>query len=213
MRSRFPLIVAIAFILLFCPSIVAASTKGEIQLGFKAGGRLSTFTGTDTWSSGMRRTFSAGFFGNYSLGSQISIQLEINYAAKGSIEDVLVGNTLLKGKIKVDYIEIPVLFRLAYSRQSSVVPRIFLGPAIGILIKEEGVVKYEGRDLAWVLQNTRSLDLGIAFGLGLDIATRHGIITFDFRVTPALSTLHEDYPEFDRKNISLALQVGFAIVR
>lgn len=88
-----------------------------------------------------------------------------------------------------------------------------MGPALGFLIKEEGVVEYEGRDLAWVLQNTRDLDLGITFGLGLDITTRHGTITLDARVTPALNTLHEDYPDFDRKNITIAFHTGFAIMR
>ncbi len=214
MSPRFKLTTTLFFALLAAaPNQIRGSVKGEIQLGFKAGGRLSTFTGADTRALGGRYALSAGFFGNYAFGAYVSMQCEANYAAKGSRQEVWINNTIVPSVFRVDYVEFPVLMRLAYTKHGPVVPRIFLGPTTGILVRKEAALEYAGEKIKAVIADVRSVDIGLTFGVAVDVYKPNGVITFDLRFTSGISKLMDTTPQIDRKNVSFALQAGYAIIR
>ncbi len=133
MGTRCAFFVVVAFILVLMPPAQKEQLKAKFSWESKQAAGFPHLPGSDTWSSGMRGSFSAGFFGNYCFWVPDFDPDRGQLRCQGfDRERTCQKRTAEKGKIKVDYIEIPVLFRLAYSRQSSVVPIIFVGPALGV---------------------------------------------------------------------------------
>ena len=111
--------------MLVLPQTAAAGVK----FGIKGGANIANVNGdfTETiadWKSSVG--FCAGIFLELNFGRILTIQPEVLYTMKGADAGT--------GKLKFDYIEIPVLLKIRIP-MGSVHPFIFAGPAFGFNLK------------------------------------------------------------------------------
>ena len=111
--------------MLVLPQTAAAGVK----FGIKGGANIANVNGdfTETiadWKSSVG--FCAGIFLELNFGRILTIQPEVLYTMKGADAGT--------GKLKFDYIEIPILLKIRIPT-GSVHPFIFAGPAFGFNLK------------------------------------------------------------------------------
>ena len=134
----------------------AAPADAQTRVGAKAGINLAEQSlGTDfgSVSADSRTGIVAGGFLHYPLGAPFYLQPEVLYSSKGwSFDDA---------SLKLDYLEIPVLFGAAFPLENSAIrPTVFAGPEIGIQLSCDA----EGEDCG---DGYKSLDFGLVFGGGV----------------------------------------------
>ena len=119
---------------------------------------------------------------------------------KGTEEDVDEGE-----KLKLDYLEIPVLVKYMIPTEGKISPCFFAGPAVGMLMS----AKYGDED---VKDFTKSIDFGVAFGAGVDVAMgEKGKLTFDARYTLGLANIVDEEGVDDKvKNANISFMVGYS---
>ncbi len=136
--------------------VSTAPARAQLHVGPRIGINLAEQSlGTDfgSVSADSRTGILAGAFANYPLGAPFYLQPEVLYSSKGwSFADA---------SVKLDYLEIPVLFGAAFPLENSAIrPTVFAGPEIGIQLSCDA----EGEDCG---DGYKSLDLGIVFGGGI----------------------------------------------
>jgi outer membrane immunogenic protein len=109
--------------------VVPQTASAGVKFGIKGGANIANVNGDfmeglEDWKSTIG--FCGGIFLELNFGRVLTIQPEVLYTMKGA-------NTG-DGKLKFDYIEIPVLLKLRIPI-SSVHPFVFAGPAFGFNLK------------------------------------------------------------------------------
>jgi len=128
-------------------SFLALTTSISAQIkpkyGLSAGLNMSSFSGSDKPEGFSSKTgfHIGGFIWNY-LSDRISIDAELYYSQMGAKFETAIptiDNTIftLTGKVKNDYIRLPILFDYHPAEEFS----IALGPEIGVLLKNK--VEYD----------------------------------------------------------------------
>lgn len=159
-----------------------------------------------------------GMFYRFDVGKSFAIQPEVYYSRKGtqaSGQIVYLGIPITYDvAIKIDYLEIPVLFKYKIRSKGKFLPALFAGPYIAFKTLGEGSATIkalgleESEDLE--LEGLKSTDFGLTFGgsLGYDIG--HSSIIIDIRYSLGLSKLstYEDDP--DMKNSAFSILLGYA---
>ena len=218
-----PKLVAIAtsalwIAVLLCPGVAAA---GITMIGLKGGLSASTLHGdlpTDPFVKNETRFgFGGGAFITVGVNRIVSVQPEILFAAKGtSLGNVDVtdpsGNVVGTADVivKLDYLEFPVLVRLALPAMGGASPYVVAGPAVGVRLSQKLVVTGFGSS---DLQVTKSGDLGLALGAG--IGAGHGLIrgTFETRYTLGITQASEDGFSTNARNGDLLITAGVGLQR
>ena len=137
------------------------------------------------------------------------IETGIYYMQKG-FEDPQ-ANKYIADRIEIDYVEIPVLLKLNYSRANRFSPHLLFGPYLSFMVSSEQVIGEDEirRDLDEI---TRNMDLGWAFGAGVDITLGNVIFDIQLRNSLSFDTLFTD-EEFDDgeklRQFSLLLGIRF----
>lgn len=173
--------------------------KGITAKGFKVGVTMANLTG-DIEDTKMKIGFAAGGFFTYSFSPTFAIQPEVLYCMKGAKADTDEGE-----KLKLDYLAIPVMFKYSFPTEGKIAPNIFAGPEVGILLS----AKEEDEDIK---EYFKSVDFGIGFGAGIDIAMESGKLTLDARYTLGLSNIadtDEDESDFSVKNATIMVMLGY----
>ncbi|MCI0698684.1 PorT family protein [candidate division KSB1 bacterium] len=116
-----------------------------------------------------RTTFAIGGILQHRLTERLSLLFQPMYLQKGSKFDDTgeIGQTIYV--MKLAYIEIPVLFKLALRGQRTIRPFVLVGPSAGILLSAKNETSIRGK--ASVINFTdeaKTLDSGLAFGGGLN---------------------------------------------
>lgn len=146
--------------------VLAISISAQIKpkYGLSAGLNISSFSGSDKPDGFSSKTgiHIGGFLWNY-LSDKISIDTELYYAqmgAKFEISAPTIDNTTftLTGKVKSDYIRLPILFDYHPTEEFS----IAFGPELGFLLKNR--VEYDqivNESTTSNPKNVQSLDTGL----------------------------------------------------
>jgi len=112
------------------------------------------------------------------------------------------------GKIKLNYIEIPVLLKFKPAMEGNFKPAIFAGPAVGFLMSAKADDGEEEEDIK---DFTKSIDFGIAFGAGfMYMMENGGGITFDARYTMGMGTIDDTEDDADVKNANISFMLGYS---
>ena len=139
--------------------------------GLTAGVAASQVSG-DNLSGFNKAGLYAGGFVNVVLSEKSALQLEMYYIQKGSRKNQRPKvNDYTVYKLNLQYIEMPLLYRWQFSRRFS----LYLGPALGVLVKNTEVEK----DEAGLLPNRPSFhrfDLNVVLGLGISISDHFRVI-------------------------------------
>ena len=147
--------------------------------------------------------FGGGVLARIPMGQgQFMLQPEAQIVLKGAEEDVPDNAE----KLKLTYIEIPVLIKYVPAMEGSVQPSFFVGPALGILMSAK-IADFDIKD------QTKSTDIGIVFGAGVDFAAGSSSkVSVDARYTLGVTNISDDPDDpsdFSIKNAMASVNVAF----
>lgn len=196
----------------------AAARDGGAAFGIKGGVNFASFrgdgavidNGRGAVSPGNRVGFVGGAFVTIPLGPSALIQPEVVYTQKGAKYTGDPGEELVW---QANYLEVPLLLKV-HLGSGTTRPALFLGPAAAFKLNAKVVSPTD--ENTEIGEAVRSVDWGLVFGGGVDIAAGDGSLTLEGRYTLGLSPVAKD-PEpdqtrssFDPKNGALSFQVGYA---
>jgi hypothetical protein len=182
----------------------AGAQDSGVEFGLKAGLNLASLSGDDVFEEGAlgnRTGFSGGLFVGIPVTENFLIQPEVLYSQKGAHVEAA-GE---EAAIKLDYVEVPVLFKGRFG-SGGAKPSVFAGPAVGF--KVTGKTEFEGEEED--VEDLKSTDFGIVFGAGLDLAAGSGSFILDVRYTLGLTTIDDTDNPDDVKNGVWSFSVGYA---
>jgi len=170
-------------------------------------------------SSDIKTGFSVGGFVGVDLHQMFRLQGEVQYVQKGAKAK----EAGAEATFKVNYIEVLVPLTLMIPVEGGgVTPRLYAGPSVAFELDckaelSEGGVSVEidcgepGFDAP-----TKSIDYGIFFGGGADIAVGPGKITLDVLYNLGLGDIADEDPtdpsvDISNRNIQILAGYGFSI--
>ncbi|TBW25763.1 porin family protein [Gramella sp. KN1008] len=179
------------------------------HFGFKAGVNFASIGGEDVDEFDGRTGFHAGILAEFMITEQFGIQPELLYSMQGAESEYSESGITEKGKIKLDYINIPLLAKYYVTPALN----FQLGPQLGFLINSEGEyeVSFQGETMSETIdldEEVKNIDFGISGGLGYKLNSG---IFFNGRYTLGIIDINEEN-EFDgdgNQNNVFQLSVGY----
>ena len=197
------LLVIMGLLLLAIPAMAQDEGTGLTAKGFKAGINLANFTGDQAGDSDMKLGIAAGGFLTYNFSPQFAIQPELLYIMKGAKH----GSGDAEEKMKLDYLEVPLMFKFAIPSQGNFKPCLFAGPSFGFLMSAKHEEAGESVDIK---DDVKSMDMGLSFGGGFGVAmAAGGMVTFDVRYTMGMSSIDDTGDDADIKNTGIMILLGY----
>jgi hypothetical protein len=187
------LLVVIAFF-----AAASASFAQGVSFGVKAGVNVANQSFKSegiSLSPDARTGFHVGGFVTAMFTEKLGLQPEVLYSNAGCTINFL-GEKI---KQKFDYVSVPVLVRY----QPIEILNLHAGPQFGFLLNAEQEYDGETEDLK---DGTKGLDVGAAFGAGIDLPMGLG---FSARYILGLSNISDADEDFTMKNNILQLSVTF----
>jgi len=179
----------------------------DFSFGFKGGLNLAQHVGTEerdaeyTVSSAWRRGLAAGVFLAFHVTSRFSVQQEVLYVQKGSGQDIGVDileiPTTLHVVYDMDYIEIPVLLKLAWMRWPGGEVYGLAGTAMSLKVRDRYTLEGEVTDGEEVIpiradsdmSEVDMFDFSFAYGLGMQFRAYGRQVFVEYRFTMCWNTL------------------------
>jgi hypothetical protein len=190
-------LITISTVLFIIISATTLHAQDAVKTGAKGGLNFASISdGFDT-----RTGFVVGGFAKFNIpDSPLSIQPEALYSQQGGVQN---GN-----EVRLDYLQVPVLFKFAMSQAGTVEPNLFAGPYAGLrLIAEQDGGGFLGGS-SNIENQTESVDYGLAFGGGLDIEVGNSIFTMDARYNFGLADV---FNESDGKHRVFSITFGISL--
>ncbi len=203
--------------------LALVATPGQAQnlsAGVQGGIGFANLGG-DTEGTESKLGWSGGAFFAADLHEYFRLQFVGQYVRKGA-KDSEAGIDI---KFNLNYIEVMVPFTLTIPVQNSpLMPHIFAGPALAFELDcavsgEAGGVSVdigcdEFSDLSGDPDDdiqTKSIDFGVVFGGGADIALGNGAITLDVLYNLGLTNVNDTpgFEDFSIKNKNLQILAGY----
>ncbi len=197
------LVIGMFMAMLVLPRIAAAGVK----FGIKGGANVANVNGdfadnVSDWKS--RVGFCGGIFLELNFGRLLTIQPEVLYTMKGADATLEEGELTGTGKLRFDYLEIPILLKVRIPT-GDVHPFVFAGPAIGFDLKATFEDITGGSS---DVDTANKVDYSAVFGGGLQLGRS---IHIDARYTLGLRKLEvPDLGTIDLKNGVLSATIGLA---
>jgi hypothetical protein len=179
----------------------------QVVLGAKLG---ATFASIDVDPDDFERSslsnFGGGGFLRFGMGG-MSVQPEVLVLTKGTKVDDLNGD---EGKVKLDYLEVPVFLRFAFGQGASAKPYVLVGPSVsfelGCDVESFGQTADCLQDLSFDRSKT---DVGVAGGVGLEFKLGPGSALLEGRYTHGLTDVDKDTDKV--RNRMFGVFVGYAV--
>ena len=126
-------------LLLLAPASSRAQSIEDIEFeyGLKGGLAFSDLQTDQTSGAGRRRAFSGGVFGSVGLAGSFALQAEALYVQKGDKQEFSQDGGIETAVIRLNYVEVPLLFRLEAPLlgQASMFP--YMGPIFSFEVNED----------------------------------------------------------------------------
>jgi len=212
--------------------LITANAQNPLKIGVKGGFVVGNVEGDDSPDFGSREGLVGGVFTNLPLIGGLVLQPELLYAQKGGEFSTMLEGIPVDINLKMDYIEIPILFKYGIATNSPVTPFILAGPVFSFNVSSKTEFKTSVIGFPFAMEvdnyNEKSTDLGMALGVGVDFSLGPVALVFDARYTSGfqsmwedvdLSSLPDDLDEqvyanettgdaLDMKNMTIALMAG-----
>ena len=185
--------------ILFLILATSLSAQPTIDVGLKAGINSSKMSfDIDDYSSESILKAHFGAFGRVGWG-RIFVQPEAYFSAKGGD----LSTNIFQTATSFDYstVDVPLLFGVKIIKGGAVDLHAVAGPVFSIITSN----KIDGDDLISEEYYGDNY-IGFQYGLGVDIL----FLTFDARMEHGSNNLYS-HPDFDGKNSTFMLSVGFKI--
>ncbi len=183
-------------------ALLAAPAQSQTTVGLRGGLNTAFWMGDDADGTDPRLGAVGGPFVRFDATPNLALQVEALYSQEGA-KETLVGE---EGTYKLDYIDIPILARVALPISRFADAGIYAGPSIGIPIRSE----FEYDDGVTVEESAKT-DLGVT--LGADYWS--GPFGVDLRYTAGLTKALNDeiagelVEPLDVRNQAFTVTVGY----
>jgi len=202
--------------------MITVSFANEKKVAFKGGVNISSIRGdlSDQMGSTLHPNF--GIIGGASiefpLSNQISLQPELLFNSKGYHFDAIqydnIGNgTEISVDISLNYLTLPTFFKVKFNSNNKVIPNIYLGPVLGILLN---AVEETDGEKSSVNNDYSTLDIGTIFGGEIHFMIDNRLLLLDLRYSLGLSNIHKNSADSWRttnSTFSVMIGYGFTISR
>ncbi|GGD29723.1 porin family protein [Flavobacterium orientale] len=198
----------LSLVAVFCVVIAQAQTNVDQSnssgFGAKGGINIANFVGDDAGSSKSFVGFNFGLFAEFKLSQKLYIQPELLYSAQGAKEDLTIEGIDFDATLKVNYINIPVMFKYYVANDFS----LEAGPYVGFLtsakVKVESSIGSGTEDAKDFFKST---DFGLGIGFNYDVTQA---IFLNARYSAGLAQIGDtDTDDNDVKNSVLQFGLGF----
>lgn len=192
--------------LLLALGVVAnhATAQNGTTFGVRGGLNFANLNDTDSDADIDSRTgLMAGVYARIHIpNSPVYLQPEVLYTQKGAESSDLFEDQEATLKIKLDYIEVPVLARFDFITGGSITPHVYFGPYVSFSINSEVEVSDGESSFAGdIEEDVKDLNFGIVTGAGLDF----GRLNLGVRYGAGLTDTFEDG---DGKNSVFSVTAG-----
>jgi hypothetical protein len=182
-------------VLVMALSVFAMEMKG---LGLKAGLNMANLAGDDAGDDNvMAMTYAVGAFGEFGINDMFDFQPELLYTVKGCNIDV----SGVDAGIRLAYLEIPMLAKINFAKESQFKPFFLVGPAIGLNMSAIVFVDDTDSDL----DDVAGMEFALVVGAGMSFDK----FTFDARYNMGLTTIDDSDAEADVKTSTIQIMVGY----
>lgn len=189
------------------PGEIRSRSFAEFSFGFKTGMSLAQHAGTEergseyTVTSHWRTGFAVGAFLYFPVTSRFGIQQELMYIQKGSRQDIGVEildiPTVLDVAYDMDYIEIPVLMKLAWVKREKSTLYSIAGTALSLKVRDRYVLTGEIDDGSQVvplradadMSEVDMFDYSFVYGIGFEFTLWKRRMMLEHRFTIGWNTL------------------------
>jgi hypothetical protein len=209
-----------AFLILFL--IFTSLSFAQMQLGVKAGLNIANVGGSDAdnlvdedvnISLDSRTGFEGGLFFMYQFNNMFAIQPEAYYSMKGATYTEDEGELCLS----LDYIEVPILFKLLIPIQgSNVRPAVFVGPSVGFNTTAKVTVEYDGETILDLdlKDETTSTEFSVVFGGGVGFGVGNNEVGVEIRYILGLNSFDDASDPYDVTNnvLNFNAYFGFSLL-
>ena len=189
----------------FVSSGAALAQEQPAAVGLKAGVNLANlnFEGDgETVSLDQRKGVVGGLFVVWPANSRFALQTEALYSQKGAqMEEG--GDS---AKIKLDYIDVPVLARISSPLSRGTSFHAFAGPSFGFRVSAKSESSFDGEEESEDIDDdVERFDLGLVAGAGVEM----GRFVIDGRYTWGLSNINKiESDDVKIKNRVFAVMAG-----
>jgi hypothetical protein len=192
----------------------------EYEVGVKAGINYSDIQASDLGGDGRRRAYVFGGFAEADFTGPFAAQVELLYSQKGDETNIGSGAAASRFKLKLNYIEVPVLVKLQGPLLGNAEANFYAGPAIGFKVSESVEGLAANTQIGGTLATP--IDVGVAFGIEFGFALGEGRFIIDLRFTPGFSEIRDDailqagtdsyeIPDPDASNSTLSAMIGLSL--
>lgn len=193
------LVAAMAVTLL--PTLTWAQTP--VTFGVKAGVNSSTLSVEDNSGLETSRIWGAvaGVFLGANVNDNLSVQVEGLFSQRGAKDTSTPSTT----KIRLTYLDVPVVVRLGNTTTSGTHFHVFTGPQLSLKLKAEGINDVFGtEDLD---EEVESMDFGWTLGAGVE----RNRLSLDGRYTFGLKNISVAPSDGTFKNRTFTILVGYRL--
>ena len=196
-------LIPIVLALIVGSSGMAAAQDAPVAVGVKAGVNFANlnFDADDaSVNFDQRKGFVGGLFVVWPANSLVALQSEVLYSQKGAqIEE---GG--MTAKLKLDYVDIPVLARVSSPASGGASFHVFAGPSFAVRVSAKTEASFEDEEQSEDIgDDVERFDLGLVAGAGLEF----GRFVIDGRYTWGLSNINKD----DEDDVKIKTRV-FAVM-
>jgi hypothetical protein len=216
------IVVILLMNIVFTSQASAGSTRFGAKVGISTSNAYDVAEGWEDaidWKTGL----TAGAFLNYAFNDNFSLQPELLYTQKGFGSALLDETDFFEADLtlSLDYFELPVLAKYAFSADRKFRPALFAGPSFAYC--SSSTLKIS----SWIFSGdidfsslTHTTDFGLILGGGFDYVLEGGTLVFDVRLNYGLTNVivsgdfeidgsTETIEEDDFKNYSLSFTLGY----
>lgn len=189
----------------------------QMQLGVKGGLNIANVGGSDAdylvdedveINLDSRTGFEGGLFFMYQFNKMFAIQPEAYYTMKGATYSEDQGELCLS----LDYIEVPVLFKLLIPIQgSNIRPTVFVGPSVGFNTTAKVTIDYNGDTILDLdlKDETTSTEFCLVFGGGIGFGVGNNEVGVEVRYILGLNSFDDASDPYDVTNNVLNFNAYF----
>jgi hypothetical protein len=178
------------------------------RFGIYSGLAHSTLSGKDAEGAGFRPGFTLATYGVFPINENLSFQPELQFVQKGMGQDTVAFGAPISVRVKINYIEVPLLLRISGDRGVPVAPFLLVGPTLAYRLSCSAKATVATTTMDGDCDGLPSTDYGVAAGAGVDFNALSRDFSVAARLDQGLKKLGKNN-EVSNRSINLVFGLRF----